>query len=90
MALKYRIGGILAGKTLILDEDFLSYKGVYGQSFSVPRSQIDTVVVDTIGRGKASLKIIGRGTTLASVDLPIPWAEKAQRWILENLKQKAA
>lgn len=80
-----RMGGLLAGQTLTLEGRVLKYKGVYGRSFSVPKDQIETVVVDTIGGGKASLKVVGKGTTLASVDLPIPWAEKAQAWLLEKL-----
>lgn len=81
----YRPGGILLGQTFTLDDQFLKYKGVYGKSFSVPRSQIETVVVDTIGRGKGLLKVVGKGTTLASVELPINLAEKTQAWILQQL-----
>jgi hypothetical protein len=82
--LKYNIGGILAGKKLIIEDGFLTYKSVYAQNFVVELGKIETVVVDTVGFGKGLLKIVGSGTTLASVKLPLPWATKAQRWILSN------
>lgn len=80
-----RIGGILSGQSFVLDSSFLKYKGPYGKTFTVSRSQIEAVAVDTLGRGKGILKIIGKGTTLASITLPVPWAEKAMEWLHEQL-----
>ena len=86
MALKYRMGGILAGQTLTIDKDILKYQSAYGKRFSVPISQIDSITVDTAkGTGKAKLKIVGNGTELASVDVPAPWASKAQAWLMDNI-----
>lgn len=81
---KYRIGGLLAGMSLTIENGFLQYKYVYGHSFRVPMKDIETVSVDDVGRGKAMLKVIGRGVELGSAKMPIPWANKAQEWILEN------
>ena len=80
----YRVGGILAGTTLIIENGFLYYKNVYGHNFRVPLQDVATVAVDDVGWGKAMLKVIGHGTELAKVKLPLPWANKAQEWILAN------
>ncbi len=81
---KYRIGGILAGKTLIIKDGFLELKEVYSHGFRVPIKDITTVSVDGTGWGKAILKIVGNGAELAHVKLPRTWANNAQQWILEN------
>jgi hypothetical protein len=81
---KYRIGGFLAGKTLIMENGFLELKDVYSHNFRVPIQDITTVAVDSMGWGKGMLKVIGHGAGLAKVKLPLPWANKAQQWILEN------
>ncbi|HVW67062.1 MAG TPA: hypothetical protein VHA78_05035 [Candidatus Peribacteraceae bacterium] len=81
---KYRVGGILAGTTLTIENGFLKYKNVYGHAFRVPIQDITTVAVDDVGWGKAMLKIMGQGAELAKVKLPLPWANKAQEWILAN------
>lgn len=81
---KYRVGGILAGKTLIIENGFLELKDVYSNNFRVLLKDITTVSVDGVGWGKGMLKVIGNGAELAKVQLPLPWANKAQQWILEN------
>ncbi|MFA6527586.1 MAG: hypothetical protein WCT20_04135 [Candidatus Babeliales bacterium] len=81
---KMNIGFLGAGGKLVIDHMFLSYSHPYGHKFKVPSKDVETVIVDDIGWGKAKLKIIGRGTELASAKMPIPWANKCQEWILEN------
>jgi hypothetical protein len=81
---KYRVGGMLAGKTLIIENGYLELKDVYSHNFRVPIQDITTVAVDSVGWGKGMLKIIGHGTELAKVKLPLSWANKAQEWILQN------
>lgn len=81
---KYRIGGILAGKTLIIEKGFLRYKSAYARTFRVPIADIQTVAVDDAGWGKAWLKVMGNGMELAKIKLPFTWANKAQEWILAN------
>ena len=80
----YRVGGILAGKTLTIENGFLELKDVYSHNFRVPVQDITTVAVDSVGWGKGMLKVIGHGAELAKVKLPLPWANKAQEWILSN------
>jgi len=81
----FRPGGVLSGQTFTLDDKLLSYKNAYGKRASVPRSSIQAVVVDAKGRGTSTLKLVGQGTVLASVDLPNPWAVAAQIWLMEQL-----
>lgn len=81
----FKPGGFLSGQVFTLDDKLFSYKNAYGKTATVPRSAIQTVTIDTKGRGKAILKIIGAGTDLASIELPNPWATKAQAWLLEQL-----
>jgi len=86
--LKLDIAGFLgAGGKLIIEDEFLKYKHPYGKRFSVRLNDVDTVSTDALRGGKAKLKIIGKGTVLAEIDMPIPWAEKCQKWILNNLKK---
>lgn len=82
---KFRAGGLLGGQTFSINKGRLKFQGPYGKHFVVVISQIDTVTVDSARRGRGLLKIIGHGTILASIELPFPWAEKAQDWILDNL-----
>jgi hypothetical protein len=84
----YRAGGLIAGKKFTIHKGKLKFEGVYGKRFTVPVSEIDTVTVDSGGLGKGVLKIIGHGTTLASIELPFPWAEKSQNWILKNISKE--
>lgn len=81
---KYRIGGILAGKTLIIENGFLRYTSAYARTFRVPLADIRTIAVDDAGWGRAWLKIMGNGMELAKIKLPYTWANKAQDWILKN------
>lgn len=78
-------GSILSGQTFTLDEQFISYRNAYGKYATVPRKAIQAVTVDAKGRGKSVLKLVGQGTELASIELPHPWAAKAQRWLMERL-----
>lgn len=82
---KFKPGGFLAGQTFTLDDKWLKFVGAYKGSFSVPRSQIETVTVNQVNAGSSELQIIGKGTVLASVVLPGNWAEKTQVWIMEKL-----
>lgn len=43
---KFRPGGLLAGQTFTLDDNFLKYKNAYGKYASVPRKSIQTVVIE--------------------------------------------
>jgi len=81
----FRPGGMLSGQVFELDDIFLSYKNAYGKKATVQRSAITTVVIDTKGAGKSTLKIIGQGAELASIVMPNFWCEKTLRWLIEQL-----
>ena len=82
---KFKPGGLLAGQTFTLDDNFLKYKNAYGKYATVPRKSIQTVVIEPKKRGSSYLKLIGGGTELASIEMPHPWCEKTHRWIMEQL-----
>lgn len=73
-----------AGGKLEIEDVFLKFSHPYGKTFRVLVNDIETVVVDVKGMGNGILKIIGHGTELASVQMPIPWANKCQEWIIKN------
>jgi hypothetical protein len=84
----YRIGLLGAGGKLTISNSILKFQHPYGRRFTVPVDQIETVTTDVVGWGNSKLKIIGNGTELASIKkIPSPWAEKAQEWILDQLKK---
>lgn len=83
---KMKIGLLGVGGTLKIKDGYLNYSHPYGKTFKVRISDIETVVVDVIGRGNGELKIIGHGTELAKCKMPIPWANKCQEWILSKIK----
>lgn len=82
---KFKPGGLLAGHTFSLDDSFLKYKNAYGKYATVPRKSIKAVVIEPKKRGSSYLKLIGDGTDLATIEMPHPWCEKTQLWIMEQL-----
>lgn len=70
------------------DGDYITYQSAYGKSFRVRKSDIDTVSLDEAGAGKNKLTLVGHGSTLAQVELPKPWTESAQDFILNKLDKK--
>jgi len=81
---KFRPGGFLGAQTFTLTDTLLKFSGAYVGSFIVARKDIETVTVDQKSMGKSELKLIGKGTTLASVVLPTNWSKKSMEWILKN------
>jgi hypothetical protein len=82
----FRPGTFLSGQTLVVDEAFVRFTAVYGKGFRVPRSEVETVTVDTSRWGRGLLKLVGRGVELAKAEMPLPWCYQAQKWLLEQLK----
>jgi len=78
----------LGGYVFKADDEYISYKSMYGKSFRVLKSDIESVSLDDASMGKNKIKINGRGTTLADVDMPKPWAEKVQDFIRSELPEK--
>lgn len=75
----------LYGYTLTADDKYISYKSIYGKSFRVLKSDIESVSLDQGGAGKNIVRLNGKGTALASLELPRPWAEKAQEFIQDEI-----
>ena len=75
----------LMGYRFNTDKNWLSYKSIYGKSFRVLLADIESASVTEGGRGKARLLVNGKGTTLAEVELPRPWANKAQEFVLKEI-----
>ncbi len=73
----------LGGYVFIANDEYVSYKSL-GKFFRVARKDIESVSLDKGGMGKNIIKVNGRGTTLAQVELPKPWAEKAQEFIMKE------
>lgn len=75
----------LYGYVLKADEKYISYQSMYGKSFRVLKSDIESVSLDQGGAGKNIVKLNGKGTMLASLELPRTWAEQAQEFIQEEI-----
>ncbi len=74
----------LGGYTFTADDQYVSYKSIYGKFFRVARKDIESVSLDKGGMGKNLIKVNGRGTTLAQLEMPKQWAEKAQEFIMNE------
>jgi hypothetical protein len=76
----------VGGYTFKSDEHFISYQSIYGKSFRVAKSDVESVSLDKGGMGKNKIKINGKGTLLAEIEMPKPWAEKVQTFITEEIQ----
>lgn len=83
---KHKIGFFGLSGTLTLYNGFIRYVHPFGRFFKVKLSDVDTVTVDTLRFGYSELKIVGKGTVLATIKkIPHPLAEKCQEWILSKM-----
>lgn len=85
----------LGGYRFTANDEYVSYQSMYGKSFRVLRKDIESVSLDKGGMGKNIIKVNGKGTVLAEVELPKPWSEQAQDFIRkealgENVQQNSA
>lgn len=71
----------LGGYKFTANDEYVSYQSIYGKSFRVLRKDIESVSLDKGGMGKNIIKVNGRGTLLAEIELPKPWSEQAQDFI---------
>jgi len=71
----------LGGYKFTANDEYVSYQSIYGKSFRVLRKDIESVSLDKGGMGKNIIKVNGRGTVLAEIELPKPWSEQAQDFI---------
>ena len=74
----------LGGYTFTANDQYVSYRSAYGKFFRVARKDIESVSLDKGGLGKMVIKVNGRGTTLAQIEMPKQWAEKAQEFIMNE------
>jgi len=75
----------MGGYKFTSNGEYLKYQSAYGKSFRVPIRHIDSVSLDKAGMGKNQIKIVGKGSTLAEVELAKPWCEKVQEFVLDEL-----
>lgn len=78
-------GGIMSGQVFKVADGEFTYKNAYGKRANVPVAAIETAAVSPTKGGKANLLVIGAGATLATIELPAPWATKAQKWLLKEI-----
>ncbi len=71
----------LGGHQFTANDDYVKYTSLFGKTFRVLRKDIESVSLDKGGMGKNKVKVNGKGTVLAEVELPRMWAEKAQDFI---------
>lgn len=73
------------GYVFTIDDQYVSYRSIYGKFFRVLKKDIESISLDSAGMGKNIFKINGKGTVLAQVEIPKIWAEKAQSFILNEV-----
>ena len=81
---KLRLG--LMGYRFKVDDLWVSYQTAYGKSFRVPKADIESITLDEGHRGRNKLRLVGKGTVLAEIELPKKWAQKAQAFIYMELR----
>ena len=74
----------LGGYVFKSDEKYISYKSIYGKRFRVLKADVESVSLDQGKMGQNVIKLNGKGTTLATIELPTMWAEKAQEFIQDE------
>ena len=66
------------------DDQYLSFRSLDLKTFRVRIADIESVSLDSAGIGKNILKINGKGTLLAQIELSKPWGAKAQEFIMDQ------
>lgn len=82
---RFKIGILGLLGNLYIKDGYLKYISSYGRTFMVKLSDIDTVSIDTVSMTKGKLKIIGKGSELASVELLTHHAVGCQQWIMSKI-----
>lgn len=77
----------LGGYVFKSDEKYISYQSIYGKRFRVRKSDVESVSLDQGKMGQNVIKLNGKGTTLATIELPAMWAEKAQEFIQDEVEK---
>lgn len=67
------------------DERWLEYKTLFTNYNRILKSDIESVTVTDAKGGNCKLQIVGKGTVLANLKMPVTWANKAQDFILNEV-----
>lgn len=54
----------------------------------VPLSQTETAQIDILNDETGNLKLVGKDTILAQLELPLRYCEVGQGWVLDKLSKK--
>jgi hypothetical protein len=82
-----KLGLLGSGGKVWLEDGYVMYRGMYGGYFKVRTADIEAVNADMCGKAfstKATLRLIGKGVDLASVEIMRSYAEQVRDWIIEN------
>ena len=79
--------GFFSGVTLIIENDYLKYvSGIkLNEQGSIPIRSIKAVTVEPGPNNNTTIKFVGEGTTLGFFTTPINYAQKCQKWLIEQL-----
>ncbi|MGP4082028.1 MULTISPECIES: hypothetical protein [Bacillaceae] len=54
----------------------------------VPLSKTETAQIDVLNEETGNLKLVGKDTILAQLELPLRYCEVGQGWVLDKLSKK--
>ncbi|MCF6409307.1 hypothetical protein [Pseudalkalibacillus salsuginis] len=54
----------------------------------VPLSETETAQIDVLNEETGNLKLVGKNTILAQLELPLRYCEVGQGWVLNKLSKK--
>jgi hypothetical protein len=71
-----------------VENDYINYRGAYGDSSKVPLSALDFISTSANGMGKSDVVFAGHGSELARVKkLPTTWADAIMNWAQQQISQ---
>jgi hypothetical protein len=70
-----------------ISESFIEYKKNTKSPIKIPKNEVIDITVDALKGGWSVLRFMGKDNELGKVALPITYANKAQKWFLENLNK---
>ncbi len=83
----FKPGGTLGNIKLTIDNNFVKYRGAYGDSAVIPIKNISSITTSPNGAGSSDVIFVGNGAELARINkLPASWAEKTMIWLINELK----
>lgn len=83
----FKPGGVLGNIKITIDDNFVKYRGAYGDSAMIPIKNINAITTSPNGSGSSDVIFTGNGSELARIyKLPSSWAEKTMVWLINELK----